>query len=164
MRPTPITAQITCVRFYNFVIDTAGAGGGGPNPGMKKRATAGSFGGIHPSVPAFPAQLLSSISTACNCIRRPATTWRIAPSSAACALADIRARASCVCRALRSAVSVAESERFAGLVVVAVVVVGEGGASVVGGGKYAARSVDRSSLSDAGGGAVACAITSAGAS
>ena len=146
------------------MIDTAGACGGGTNPGMKKRTAAGSFGGVHPSVPAFPAQLLSSISTACNCIRRPVTTWRIAPSSAACALSDIRARASCVCSALRSAVSVAESERFAGLVVVAVLVVGEGGVSVVEGGKYAARSMDGSSPSIGTGGAVACAITSAGAS
>ena len=34
---------------------------------------------------------------------------------------------------------VAESERFAGLVVIAMVVVGDGGASVVGGRKYVAR-------------------------
>jgi hypothetical protein len=148
---------------HNFVIDTAGSGDGGTNPGMKKRTAAGSFGGIHPSAPALPALLLSSISTACNCMRKPATTWRIAPSSAACALADMRARASCVCSALRSAVSVAESERFAGPVAVPVLVVGEGGVSLVGGGKYAARSAAGSSASDGAGGA-AWVITSAGAS
>ena len=42
--------------------------------------------------------------------------------------------------------------------------VGEGGASVVGGGKYTARSVDGFSLSAGAGGAAACAITSAGES
>ena len=62
---------------------------------------------------------------------------------------------------LWSAVSISESEQFAGLVAVAVVVVmGEGRASVVDGGKYAARSPARSSLSASASGAT-CVITSA---
>ena len=55
---------------------------------------------------------------------------------------------------LWSAVSIAESEQFAGLVAVMVVVVmGEGRASVVEGGKYAAKSPARSSLSASASGA-----------
>ena len=55
---------------------------------------------------------------------------------------------------LWSAVSISESEQFAGLVAVAVVVVmGEGRASVVEGGKYAAKSPARSSLSASASGA-----------
>ena len=57
---------------------------------------------------------------------------------------------------LWSAVSIAESEQFAGLVavvVVVVVVMGEGRASVVEGGKYAAKSPARSSLSASASGA-----------
>ena len=98
----------------------------------------------------------------------------------------MRARASCVCKALRSAVSVAESERpatpppppFAVLLVV-----GEGGpfweVSIIGGRKYAARSAGvipaarGSSDSDASGSSLnvdvgadggRCAITPAGGS
>ena len=164
--------------FHNFVIDTAGGGSGGTRPGRKNCAAAGNFGGVHPSaVPLLV--LLSSMSTACSCMCRPATTRRIAPSSAACTLADMRARASCVCSALRSAVSVAESERPTTPIVL--LVVGEGGpfreVSLVGGRKYAARSagaiptahgssdVAGSSLStDVGAGCGRCAITSAGGS
>lgn len=77
---------------------------------MFKKKRAGEF---HPPAPtpgpsAFAP--LRSMSTACSCMRSPAITWRIAASSAACALAAIRDRASWLSNAVRRAVSVAGRE------------------------------------------------------
>lgn len=100
---------------YSFVIEAA-VGLCPPRGGRFRKKRAAGFQPPWPGPAPEPSAFepLRSISTACSCIRSPATTWRIAASSAACALAVIRDLASWVCSAVRSAVTAADSECLLG--------------------------------------------------